>query len=247
MDLLRQFHEICNTNIAMAGYTSGLCGEWTEERFQCLAKHLNIDTSMMVYANQHHTDKVNIIESMDGGYGVLKPHDDNYADAMITAQPGLMLCIHTADCVPVVFLDSVKRVVGIAHSGWVGTSKHIAGKTVEKMVDEYKCRPKDIICAMGPYNHSCCYEVGKDVLEQFEESFSKIECERLFKKKNEEGKYLLDLGGAIRLSLQKQGVNPNNIYDEECCTYHTTTFSSWRRTKDKKKQILTYIMLQDNC
>ena len=244
MDLLRQFLEICNTGIAMAGYTSGLCGEWTEERFQCLAKHLNIDTSMMVYANQHHTDKVNIIESMDGGYGVLKPHDDNYADAMITAQPGLMLCIHTADCVPVVFLDPVKRVVGIAHSGWVGTSKHIAGKTVEKMVDVYKSRPEDIICAMGPYNHSCCYEVGEDVLERFEESFSEQECEMFFKQKNEEGKYLLDLGGAISLSLQKQGVNPNNIYDEDCCTYHTTTFSSWRRTKDKKKQMLTYIMLQ---
>ena len=97
MDLLRQFDEICKTDIAMAGFTSGLCGEWTEERFQCLAKQLHIDCSRMVYANQQHTDKVNVIEMIDGGYGIIKPHDDNYADAMITAQPGLMLCIHTAD------------------------------------------------------------------------------------------------------------------------------------------------------
>ena len=244
MDLLRQFHEICDTGSAMAGYTSGLCGEWTEDKFQTLAKHLNIDTSMMVYANQHHTDKVKVIKTIEGGYGIIKPHDDNYADAMITAQPGLMLCVHTADCVPVVLHDPVKKVVGIAHSGWVGTSKHIAGKTVQKMIDEYKSRPEDIICAMGPYNHSCCYEVGKDVLECFRKSFSDIECEMLFKKKNDAGKYMLDLGAAVSLSLYQEGVKPENIYDEGHCTYHTTTFSSWRRTGNKKKQMLTYIMLR---
>ena len=65
-------------------------------------------------------------------------------------------------------------------------------------------------------NHSCCYEVREDVCERFRESFSDMECEMLFKKMNDEG----------------------------CCTYHTSTFSSWRRTGDRKKQMLTYIMLQ---
>ena len=244
MDLLRQFEKICNTKAAVAGYTSGLCGEWTEERFKCLANQLNIEQSMMIMANQHHTDKVRVMEVEDVGYGILRPHDDYYSDAMITARAGIMLCIHTADCVPVVLLDPVKRVVGIVHSGWVGSSKRIAGKTVRKMVDEYKCRPKDMICAMGPYNHSCCYEVGEDVLERFRESFSDAECEMLFKKKNDKEKYMLDLGSAVSLSLCQEGVDPENIYDEGCCTYHTTTFSSWRRTGERKKQMLTYIMLQ---
>ena len=243
-DLLRQFDEVCNTKVAIAGYTSGLCGEWVKERFECLAKHLNTECSGMIMANQHHTDKVSVMGTLDAGYGIITPHDDSYFDAMITAQSGLMLCVHTADCVPVVLLDPVKRVVGIAHSGWVGTSKRIAGKTVRKMVDEYKSRPEDIICAMGPYNHSCCYEVGEDVLERFRESFSDRECKMLFKEKDDGGKYMLDLGSAVSLSLQQEGVNPGNIYDEGCCTYHTSTFSSWRRTGDKKKQILTYIMLQ---
>lgn len=243
-DLLRRFDEVCNTGVAIAGYTSGLCGEWTEERFECLAVQLDTECSKMIMANQRHTDKVSVMGMLDAGYGVIRPHDDNYSDAMITAQTGLMLCVHTADCVPVVLLDPVKRVVGIAHSGWVGSSKRIAGKTVRKMVDEYKSRPEDIICAIGPYNHSCCYEVGEDVLECFRESFWDIECELLFKKKNESGKYMLDLGEAVTLSLQQEGVNPQNIYDEGCCTYHTSTFSSWRRTGDKKKQMLTYIMLQ---
>ena len=244
MDLVRQFEEICNTKVAIAGYTSGLCGEWTEERFECLANQLNVESSMMIMANQHHTDKVSVVGVENAGYGITSPHDDYYSDAMITAQAGLMLCIHTADCVPVVLIDPVKKVVGIVHSGWVGTAKRIAGKTVRKMVDKYKSRPEDIICAMGPYNHSCCYEVGEDVLECFRESFSDIECEMFFKKKDDEGKYMLDLGDAISLSLRQEGVNVENIYDEGCCTYHTTIFSSWRRTGDKKKQMLTYIMLQ---
>ena len=243
-DLLRQFEVICNTKVAIAGYTSGLCGEWTKERFECLGKQLNTECSRMIMANQHHTDKVIVVGAEDVGYGIIRPHDDDYFDAMITAQAGVMLCVHTADCVPVVLLDPVKRVVGIVHSGWVGSSKRIAGKTVRKMVDEYKSRPEDIICAMGPYNHSCCYEVGEDVLERFRESFSDIECGTFFKKKNDTGKYMLDLGSAVSFSLCQEGVSQGNIYDEGCCTYHTTVFSSWRRTGDKKRQMLTYIMLQ---
>ena len=244
MDLFRQFEMVCNTKAAIAGYTSGLCGQWTEERFARLAAQLTIEPSGMIMANQKHTDKVSVVGTADAGCGVIRPHSDDYFDAMITDQTGLMLCVHTADCVPVVLLDPVKRVAGIAHSGWVGTSKCIAAKTVRKMVEEYKCRPEDIICAMGPYNHACCYEVGEDVLDRFRESFSDRECELLFKKKNDTGKYMLDLGSAISLSLHREGVKQENIYDEGCCTYHTTTFSSWRRTGDKKKQMLTYIMLQ---
>ena len=171
-DLLRVFEEICNTGVATAGYTSGLCGEWVKERF-----------------------------------------------------------------------DPVKKVVAIAHSGWVGTATRIAGKTVKKMVEEYQVRPEDIICAMGPYNHSCCYEVGEDVRERFREAFSDLECDVFFQKKKVEEKYLLDLGAAISFTLQQEGVKTENIHDEGHCTYHTTTFSSWRRTGNKKHQILSYIML----
>lgn len=243
-DLFRPFEMICNTGIAIAGYTSGLCGEWTEERFGYLGEQLNIERNRMIMANQHHTDTVSIVGTADAGYGITNPHDDNYFDAMITAQTGVMISVHTADCVPVVLLDPVKRVAGVVHSGWVGSSKCIAGKTVRKMVEEYKSRPEDIICAIGPYNHSCCYEVGEDVLERFKESFSDTECGMLFKKKKDEGKFMLDLGGAVSLSLCQAGVKAENIYDEDCCTYHTSTFSSWRRTGDRKKQMLTYIMLK---
>ena len=125
MDLLRWFEVICNTKVAIAGYTSGLCGEWTEERFGCLANQLKIERSKMIMANQHHTDKVSVVGLEDAGYGIIRPHDEDYSDAMITAQLGIMLSVHTADCVPIVLLDPVKRVVGVVHSGWVGSSKYL--------------------------------------------------------------------------------------------------------------------------
>lgn len=122
-DMVREFGMICNTGVAIAGYTSGLCGEWIEERFERFAKQLNIDCSAMIMANQQHTDKVRVVGVEDARYGITIPHDEEYADALITNQIGVMLCVHTADCVPVVLLDPVKKVVGVVHSGWVGSSK----------------------------------------------------------------------------------------------------------------------------
>lgn len=138
-DLLRRFDEVCNTGVAIAGYTSGLCGEWTEERFECFAAQLDTECSKMIMANQRHTDKVSVMGTLDAGYGVIRPHDDNYSDAMITAQTGLMLCVHTADCVPVVLLD-----LGEAVTFWPLKNKENINKVLkDKILTMYtsiKCK-----------------------------------------------------------------------------------------------------------
>lgn len=242
---VRQFDKICSTGLAIAGFTSGLCGVWTEERFSLLAEEVGADAAKITVANQHHTDEVHIAGQEDAGKGNTIPLGDDFYDAMITDKPGLMLSVHTADCVPAAMLDPVKKAIGIAHSGWAGSAKGITGKTVRKMMDEYGCDPADIIICLGPYNHACCYEVGEDVLESFRSGFSEKECEQMFKKKDEEGKFLLDLGAAISISLCREGVLKENIFDSGHCTFHTDEYSSWRRTRNKKHQILTYIMLRD--
>ena len=241
--LIRQFNKIYGTGTAIAGFTSGLCGEWTPERFRLFSDHLGIEAANITVANQHHTDSIRIIGPEDLGIGAVRAQGEDHFDAMITDTAGIMLCVHTADCVPAVFLDPVRKAIGIAHSGWVGSSKRITGKTVRKMIDTYSCEPENIICCLGPYNHSCCYEVGEDVLDSFRAGFSEAECGRMFKKRDTEGKYLLDLGEAVSLSLSREGVKKENIFDSDHCTFHTDEFSSWRRTGNKKHQILTYIML----
>lgn len=244
MDFIRHFAGIDATGLAFSGYTSGLCGEWTPERFETLAALLGIDRSQIVLAYERHSDRVYVAEAKDAGRGVVRAHDGTPFDAIITKEKGLALCIKTADCVPIVLLDPVKGAAGIVHSGWVGSSKHIAGKTVKKMAEVFGSVPDDILCFMGPYNHACCYEVGEDVRLRFSEAFSEEECGKLFHKKDAAGKYLLDLGSAVSFSLLREGVSPAHIYDSGYCTFHTSTFSSWRRTRNEKEQMLTYIMLR---
>ena len=243
MDFIRHFDGVEATGIALAGYTSGLCGEWTPERFETLAGLLGVGRSQILLAHERHTDRVYAAEAKDAGCGVTRAHDDEPFDAIVTREKGLVLCVKTADCVPIVLLDPVKGAAGIVHSGWVGSSKRIAGKTARKMAKTFGSNPADILCFLGPYNHSCCYEVQEDVRLRFREAFSEEECETLFRKKDEEGKYWLDLGAAVSLSLCQEGVIPAHIHDSGHCTFHTSTFSSWRRTRNQKNQMLTYILL----
>jgi polyphenol oxidase len=93
-------------------------------------------------------------------------------DALITAVPGLFLGIQTADCLPVILVDSKRRAVGVFHAGWRGTIKRIVEKGVGEMHRHFGSRPRDIKAVIGPGVHGCCYEVGVEVREKFQSQFS---------------------------------------------------------------------------
>ena len=89
------------------------------------------------------------------------------ADAVITCLEGQWIGVRTADCVPVLLVDPVRRVVAAVHAGWRGTVAHIAGQTVRRMVDELGCRAGDIRAAIGPSIGPEAFEVGEEVAEAF--------------------------------------------------------------------------------
>jgi hypothetical protein len=93
------------------------------------------------------------------------------ADGQITAEPGLLIAIQTADCIPVLVADRKRRVVGAFHAGWRGTVKRIAETGVGRMRLQFGCRPEDMIAAIGPGVGACCYAVGEEVLSAFESQF----------------------------------------------------------------------------
>ncbi len=88
-------------------------------------------------------------------------------DALITAQPGLLLTIRTADCIPVLIADPVRRAVAAIHAGWRGTVTGICGKTVQRMAAAFGSNPADLIAVIGPGINVCCFEVGAEVSAQF--------------------------------------------------------------------------------
>ena len=94
------------------------------------------------------------------------------ADGQITSEPGILLAVQTADCIPIIVADRERRVVGAFHAGWRGTLKRIAEIGVGRMRLEFDSRPEDMIAAIGPGNCACCYAVGEEVLSEFESQFT---------------------------------------------------------------------------
>ncbi len=93
-------------------------------------------------------------------------------DGLLTAEPGILLAIQTADCIPVLVADRKRRAVGAFHAGWRGTVKRIVEMGVGRMRLEFGSRPEDLVAAIGPGVGACCYAVGDEVLSAFESQFS---------------------------------------------------------------------------
>jgi hypothetical protein len=93
------------------------------------------------------------------------------ADGLFTDEPGLLLAVLTADCIPVLVADRKRRAVAAFHAGWRGTVKRIVESGVGRMRLEFGSRPEDLIAAIGPGIGPCCYAVGEEVLSEFESQF----------------------------------------------------------------------------
>jgi YfiH family protein len=94
------------------------------------------------------------------------------ADGMMTAEPGILLAVQTADCIPVLVADRRQRVVAAFHAGWRGTVKRIVECGIGRMRVEFGSLPEDLIAAIGPGIGVCCYSVGEEVRSEFESQFA---------------------------------------------------------------------------
>ncbi len=180
----------------------------------------------LVMADQVHRDSVKVVTLQDRGkpfgQGALKA-----VDALITNVPQIPLFTYYADCVPLLIVDPVKRAVGLAHAGWPGTQMKIGQKAIQKMLDIYGSHPEDIIVVIGPSIGQCCYEVSEDVVMKFNENFTEIST---FVMAKGQGKYMLDLWQANRISLKEIGLLERNIINSNLCTgCHLQQFYSHRR------------------
>lgn len=187
------------------------------ENYRRIAGALGLSVEDMVLSDQTHTTNVRVVTEEDRGKGILRPQDYTDVDGMITNVPGLVLVTSYADCVPLYFVDPVKRAIGLSHSGWKGTVGHMGRKTVELMHEVYGCDPADIIAAIGPSICQSCYEVSQDVADAFREAFTKEQAEDMLIDKGN-GKYQLDLWKANRYVLTDSGILPDHLAVTDLCT-----------------------------
>jgi YfiH family protein len=125
------------------------------------------------------------------------------ADAILTDNPEITLFMRFADCVPILFFDPVKLVVGVAHAGWQGTVKGIASVTVTRMESAYGSQPEDICVGIGPSIAQHHYEVGPEVVQQVRKSFGD-QADSLLLSQN--GSVHFDLWAANQFLLRQAGV-----------------------------------------
>jgi YfiH family protein len=174
---------------------------------------------------QVHGDKVKIIKTDRDAQNT----EDKF-DALISDLPNVLIGVKTADCVPVLIGDAKNKAFSAVHAGWRGTVESIARKAIEKMSETYNTNPRDLVCAIGPAATCANYEVGKEVIDTFEEKFST--GGKLFLK-TRKGHALIDLHLANREQLIASGVADVNIFTAPFCTMERTDlFFSYRKEKN---------------
>jgi len=191
-----------------------------------------------VVANQTHGDNIKIIKSNDTlGWDSIENAVEN-CDAMITNKKDIVLCVLTADCVPILLMDKKKCVIATVHAGWKGTNSKILSKTVDKMVSYFDVNPKDIIACIGPSIGQCCYEVNGDVAKHFSQVSNAYIQKGI--------KYMLDLPTINRQLLLKSGVIESNIEMSHVCTScEVDRFFSYRKEQGCSGRFMSMIGLHN--
>ncbi len=88
-------------------------------------------------------------------------------DALLANEPGVLLSVRAADCMPILMVDSRLRAIAAVHAGWRGAARRIVEKSVGEMRRVFGSRAGDILVAVGPCIRACCYEVGEEVMDAF--------------------------------------------------------------------------------
>jgi len=166
------------------GFTEWDSREIVARNRRKLQKALEAEKMPLVPLHQIHSDVAYVIarsskraskkasKMAPGGAVKETPLEPQQGDAMITREPGLLLGIQTADCVPILLVDTKTRVVAAIHAGWRGTLARIAAKTLGRMRFEFGTQPGEVVAALGPAIGRCCYEVGPEVAQAFSGQFA---------------------------------------------------------------------------
>lgn len=214
------------------------------ENFRRIGKAIGVRCEDMVLSRQTHTTNIRSVTAEDRGKGIVRERDYDDVDGLVTNVPGICLVTSYADCVPLFFVDPVKRVIGLSHSGWRGTVGKIGKKTVERMTVEFGSNPSDILAAVGPSVCRACYEVSEDVAEQFMASFEQQYWDDLFDKKRN-GKYQLDLWKANELIFQEAGILPEHIAVTNVCTKcNSNILYSHRVSGNQRGNLCAFLSLE---
>lgn len=192
--------------------------------------YVGLDIKNAVFAQENHTANITIVDEKDRGRGTEKLSDGiDDTDAMVTDKKGVILSLYTADCLPILFYNPVKKVIAVAHAGWPGVVNEIASKTLERMEKEFGCDRKDTIVYIGPSIGPCCYGINDEKrIELFQNKYNNIV--------SKDGNAYLDLWDSVEKDLLNFGIPEEHMENSRICTAcNTDHLASNYKEKDARR------------
>lgn len=217
--------------------------EAVNENYLRVCEELGISKDQILVSAQTHTTNVKLIDQAEYEKQKAEGNHLRDVDGLVTNLSGICLMTFYADCVPLFFVDPVKKAIGLSHSGWRGTAGKIGKVTIELMQQYYDTNPADLCVAIGPSICIDCYEVSQDVAEVFKKEFPKKLWNILMKEK-ENGKFQLNLWEANRQILLAAGIPDEQIAMPDLCTCcnHELLFSH-RASEGKRGNLAALLYL----
>jgi hypothetical protein len=200
---------------------------WQEHGFGTRMSGVPLPNCTAVTLRQIHSDRVH------NAHGLADREEEG--DALFTDDIRRGIGVRTADCLPLLLLDTKTHSVAAVHAGWRGSASALVRRTLEEMTRHCRTNAANVCVALGPCIRECCYEVGDEVAAHFTSLFP--EWERLGG-----GKTHLDLAEANRRHLQAAGVRPDHIFDCGLCTRcNSEHFFSYRREPQNPGRMLSAV------
>ncbi|HET9449450.1 MAG TPA: peptidoglycan editing factor PgeF [Aggregicoccus sp.] len=219
------------------GFSVGDERERVEENYRRLAALAGAPLRALHRVSQVHGARV--VQAHPQGSGPVSegagpPPTEGDADGLWTEAPGEWVAVSTADCVPILLVDPEGQRVAAVHSGWRGTEAHIAARAVEALVAR-GARPERLLAAVGPCIQACCYEVSAELGERFAARFGPAVVDR------GQGRVRLDLGRAVRQTLEGAGLTPAHVdVLPHCTACDAQRFFSHRRDAGRTGRHLSF-------
>ena len=215
----------------LGGYSSGVFSSFNfahregederalEANRALFARSFGLDADAVCCASQVHSSTVFTLEKA--------PEEELSGDGFATKKRGLLLCVKTADCVPILLCDSENRVAAALHAGWRGSFSDIVGKGIESMI-ALGAEAGNIVAAIGPAICRDCFEVGDEVVAELEKSLGKEYVDEYCAVSG--GRAHIDLKALNRGLLLRRGVDEARIdVCSDCTCEHPDRYFSHRR------------------
>lgn len=210
--------------------------KYVEENRRRLSEFMGVPMERLIFQKQTHSTNYKII--------TLRNYRDpiENTDALITAEKDIAIATLGADCVPILLYDQENKVIASIHAGWKGTVNGIVDRVMKILKEDFNSNPVNILAGIGPSICAEVYEVGPEVVEAFEKTFSNFD--QLISNRHGD-KAHVDLWAANKTWLLNHGVPEKNIEISGLCTFKNNhQFFSARYTKNKTGRFAGCIVMK---